>query len=128
MTTEYGNLLEACVANSLKRFFKVRRSNRKGGRGSPTASDMTADKLQIECKRRSNDSPSITRQWWKKVCKRAGLTGKFPVVVTAGESVNEAIIHMKMRDLVSILDELKEQSRRPWPTIHRMMIGRNLHD
>jgi len=111
MTTEYGNLLEACVANSLKDVFrKVRRSSRKGGRGSSTASDLVADNLQVECKRRSEESPSINKAWWDKVCKRAAKTGKFPAIVTSGEKVNEAVIHLKMMDLISIIREIQEKA------------------
>lgn len=103
-----GKRLEDFVQAMLEKHgIRVSRTSKKAGPGKPYDADMRTELMQIECKERDQLRPvtSCNYSWWDKTAKRSAQIGKFPVVVTCGQDLKEAIVHIRFRDFIQMVDE-----------------------
>ena len=110
-TNKYGRGLENYTVAKLEEITSVKMGSKSGSAGNPTASDIFTNALQIECKRRNEDGKTtntiIQKAWWLKVTKRARLNAKMPAIVTSENRVQEAMITMRLRDFIQLVDAEK---------------------
>lgn len=107
-TQKYGRELEDHTAALLEEAeIDVTMGSKSGSAGNPASNDIFAGQLQIECKRRNEDGRDtntiIQRAWWKKVCHRAAMNGKFPAIVTSQKDMREAMVTLRLRDFIELM-------------------------